>query len=683
MSSTSSAAVARRVAAGIAVAGAVGLGLLAIPAGAGAAPELPPVTPEDLVSSVLTAQPGAFDGTVEVDNALGLPALPNLPQAANGTSSARIWSDGQGRGRIQLPTSSGERTLVSDGTTFWAWNSEDATVQKAPAGDKDKAPAGRAEALADPTAAATQALQALRASSDVRVDGTAEVADRAAYELVLTPAASERTLLREVRLAVDAEKRVPLRLTVLANGSTDPALQIGFTDLDFGQQDPAMFTFTPPPGATVEPAPAPDAQQHARPEGSAGPDDRRRRVGHRGHRVGLPVGRRPERPEERGRPEGRPVRAGHPGQRVVGTRDTDQHRGGQRHRHRRRADRRGRGAGAGAHRGPRQVTEAVLTAAGSGADGLPAAPELAARAVGLRKVFGSTVAVDGVDLDVPAGSVLGMLGPNGSGKTTLIRMLLGLTRPTAGSAELLGHPVDTDAAGALPHVGALVEGPGFHPFLSGRANLARVAAAEPLLATADIAAVVDAALERVGLAGAAHRRYRGYSLGMKQRLGLAAALLVPRRLVVLDEPTNGLDPAGTRDVRRIIGELHADGATVVVSSHLLAEVEATCTHVAVLQSGTLVAAGELRSLLETGGAGLLVATPGRRGGTAHAARSRRHRLPHRGRRGRRPGRATGPGGGRAAGPGRRRGARGPAQPGQPGGPVRPAHRRTPAMRGQQ
>jgi ABC-2 type transport system ATP-binding protein len=255
------------------------------------------------------------------------------------------------------------------------------------------------------------------------------------------------------------------------------------------------------------------------------------------------------------------------------------------------------------------VTEAVLTAAGPGADGLPAAPELAARAVGLRKVFGSTVAVDGVDLDVPAGSVLGMLGPNGSGKTTLIRMLLGLTRPTAGSAELLGHPVDTDAAGALPHVGALVEGPGFHPFLSGRANLARVAAAEPLLATADIAAVVDAALERVGLAGAAHRRYRGYSLGMKQRLGLAAALLVPRRLVVLDEPTNGLDPAGTRDVRRIIGELHADGATVVVSSHLLAEVEATCTHVAVLQSGTLVAAGELRSLLETGGAGLLVATP--------------------------------------------------------------------------
>jgi ABC-2 type transport system ATP-binding protein len=248
--------------------------------------------------------------------------------------------------------------------------------------------------------------------------------------------------------------------------------------------------------------------------------------------------------------------------------------------------------------------DAVVAASATGPG-----PATAARAVGLRKVFGRTVAVDGIDLDVPAGSVFGMLGPNGSGKTTLIRMLLGLTRPTAGRAELLGHPIAEESARALPHVGALVEGPGFHPFLSGRENLRRGAATEPLLDGREIPGAVDAALERVGLADAADRRFRGYSLGMKQRLGLAAALLLPRRLVVLDEPTNGLDPAGTRDVRRIVGELHAGGATVVVSSHLLAEVEATCTHVAVLQAGALVATGELNALLEAGTGGLVVCTP--------------------------------------------------------------------------
>ncbi|WP_214405514.1 LolA family protein [Pseudonocardia lacus] len=255
--------IGRRAAAGVAVAGAVGLGLLALPGGAGAAPELPPVTADELVASVLTADVGAFGGTVELDNALGLPALPGMPQAAAGDSSARVWSDGEGRGRVQLPTDSGERTLVSDGETFWAWNSEDQTVHTAPA---DKGPAERESAVADPTAAATEALDVLRASSEVRVDGTAEVAGRPAYELVLTPAATERTLLREVRLAVDAEHRVPLRLTVLANGSTEPALQLGFTDLEFGPQDPELFTFTPPPGATVEPAPE-DAGRPGGPHG--------------------------------------------------------------------------------------------------------------------------------------------------------------------------------------------------------------------------------------------------------------------------------------------------------------------------------------------------------------------------------------------------------------------------------
>jgi ABC-2 type transport system ATP-binding protein len=239
----------------------------------------------------------------------------------------------------------------------------------------------------------------------------------------------------------------------------------------------------------------------------------------------------------------------------------------------------------------------------------PAGSELAASSRGLRKTFRGTVAVDRLDLDVPAGCVLGMLGPNGSGKTTTIRMLLGLVRPTEGEVQLLGHAMPNGAAQALPRVGALVEGPGFHPYLSGMDNLRRVAAAEPLLPTKQISAAVTDALERVGLTDARNRRYRAYSLGMKQRLGLAAALLVPRDLVILDEPTNGLDPAGTREIRRVIAELHAAGTTVLVSSHLLSEVEATCTHVAVLHRGNLVAQGELAPLLEAGNPTLLVTTP--------------------------------------------------------------------------
>lgn len=239
----------RTAAAGIAVAGAVGLGLLAVPAGAGAQPALPPVEPEELVRSVLAADSQPLAGVAELDNGLGLPALPGVPQAANGTSTARIWSDGDRRGRVQLPTESGERTLVSDGETFWSWNSEDRTVRRVPEGEHE-----RDSANADPGAAAAEALAKLRPTSVISVDGTSDVAGRPAYDLVLAPASTERTLLREVRVAVDAEHRVPLRLTVMATGSTDPALQIGFTDIEFGPQDPELFRFTPPPGAKIEDA---------------------------------------------------------------------------------------------------------------------------------------------------------------------------------------------------------------------------------------------------------------------------------------------------------------------------------------------------------------------------------------------------------------------------------------------
>ncbi len=243
----------RTAAAGIAVAGAVGLGLLAAPPGADAQPALPPVDPEELVRSVLAHDPQPLAASVELENGLGLPALPGVPQAANGTSTARIWSDGDRRGRVQLPTETGERTLVSDGETFWSWNSETRTVRRMPEGEHERDAAG-----ADPGAAAAEALAKLRPSSVISVDGTSEVAGRPAYDLVLAPVSTERTLLREVRVAVDAEHRIPLRLTVLATGSPDPALQIGFTDIEFGPQDPELFRFTPPPGAKVEDAHGPE-----------------------------------------------------------------------------------------------------------------------------------------------------------------------------------------------------------------------------------------------------------------------------------------------------------------------------------------------------------------------------------------------------------------------------------------
>jgi ABC-2 type transport system ATP-binding protein len=216
---------------------------------------------------------------------------------------------------------------------------------------------------------------------------------------------------------------------------------------------------------------------------------------------------------------------------------------------------------------------------------------------GLAKRFrGGQLAVAGIDLHVPHGSVYGFLGPNGSGKTTTIRMLLGLVAPTAGTHTLLGRPMPAAAAEVLPRVGALVEGPAFHPHLSGQANLVRLDAADRTADPATSRARIAAALARVGLSAAAGKRYRAYSLGMRQRLGIAAALLQPRDLLVLDEPTNGLDPQGTREVRALVSALAADGVTVLLSTHLLSEVEQVCTHVGVMHVGKLVAQGTLDEL---------------------------------------------------------------------------------------
>ncbi|MET4620269.1 ABC-2 type transport system ATP-binding protein [Arthrobacter sp. 2762] len=235
--------------------------------------------------------------------------------------------------------------------------------------------------------------------------------------------------------------------------------------------------------------------------------------------------------------------------------------------------------------------------------------DLAIETHGLVKRFGHRSAVDGIDLAVPRGAVFGFLGPNGSGKTTTIRVLLGLASANRGEIRVLGREMPQQLASVLPEVGALVEGPGFYPFLSGAANLLRLDSADRHASSSTRRQRVDEALDRVGLSHAAGKKVRAYSLGMKQRLGLANAMLRPRELLVLDEPTNGLDPQGTREVRSLVRSLAAGGTTVFVSSHLLAEVEQMCTHVGVMSAGRLVAQGPLDELRSAGQAHVLVRTP--------------------------------------------------------------------------
>ncbi|RBY82547.1 ABC transporter ATP-binding protein [Geodermatophilus sp. TF02-6] len=207
----------------------------------------------------------------------------------------------------------------------------------------------------------------------------------------------------------------------------------------------------------------------------------------------------------------------------------------------------------------------------------------------LTKRFGDRLAVDSVSLTVRRGEVYGFLGPNGAGKTTTLRMLLGLVRPTSGRARVLGAPPGTPAA--VAGTGALVEGPGFYPYLSGRDNLRVLARYRGLDDRA-----VDAALDRVDLAARGRDRFRAYSLGMKQRLGVAAALLGEPELLVLDEPTNGLDPAGMADMRALVVDVAAGGQTVILSSHLLAEVQEICDRVGVVSDGRLVAESTVAEL---------------------------------------------------------------------------------------
>ncbi len=225
------------------------------------------------------------------------------------------------------------------------------------------------------------------------------------------------------------------------------------------------------------------------------------------------------------------------------------------------------------------------------------ATELIIETSGLTKRFGARTALDGVDLRVPRGCAFGFLGPNGAGKTTMIRMLLGLTQATSGSMRLLGHPVPAERAAALSRVGAIVEEPRFHPYLTGRENLRVVAAVRG----PEVRERIDPALARVGLADRADQKVKSYSLGMRQRLGVARCLLSDPLLLILDEPTNGLDPGGIQEFREMIRAMvEQEGRTVFISSHLLDEVEKTCDAAAIVDRGKVVTQGAMADLASGG-----------------------------------------------------------------------------------
>src|ERR1017187_1149537 len=224
---------------------------------------------------------------------------------------------------------------------------------------------------------------------------------------------------------------------------------------------------------------------------------------------------------------------------------------------------------------------------------LAAESQWAVETHGLTKRFGENVAVDGVELLVPRGCAFGYLGPNGAGKTTLIRVLLGLTHADAGTMSLLGVPVPRHRDRALARVGAIVDEPRFHGHLSGRQNLEILAAAREREARGRIAS----SLERVGMAQRADDRASKYSMGMRQRLGVPAGLLGDPELLILDEPMNGLDPAGMHEMRDMIQSLVAEGRTVMLSSHLLDEVERTCDAVAIVDNGKVIRQGPIAELL--------------------------------------------------------------------------------------
>ena len=606
-----------RIAAPIALAGAIGLGTWLPSVTASATPDLPTLTAQQLLTRVAQSHVAGLSGKVRLTASLGLPDLSGLTDGtpADGSTSAfdpttllsgthdiSVWDSGATEQRLALPSSLSEVDVVRNGDQAWV---SDSSTQKvthyvlaahpAVAGhEAADSPDGTADVT--PDQAAKDLLARITPGATVTVQTPTRVAGHDAYTLEVVPHATDSTIAR-VTVSVDSATGLPLQLAVYAAGQSSPALQLGYTSVSFST--PSAGNFAAPHGTsevtrTIGGHPfaggfhGTPGQWHGKPGSAAGAPAQFHGAPAKFHGAPGQWHRGPA--GFHGGPgqlaqaaAGHVSASGQPWAEIVTihthlspndpqvTQLTTAVSGSfgsgrllhtalrQRAAAAERHDR-GRPGHSGRSRGGRRWPSCRLVPASSlfrrtapGGPSWPSPPQA------WPSTFGSITAVDGVDLAVPRGSVFGFLGPNGSGKTTTIRMLLGLIAPSQGTWELLGEQMPDRAEAALPRVGALVEGPAFYPWLSGRDNLARFDAAGPDGRRRTRKDRIAAALDRVGLVAAADRRYKGYSLGMRQRLGLAGALLRPRDLLVLDEPTNGMDPQGTREIRGLIRELAAEG----------------------------------------------------------------------------------------------------------------------------
>ena len=582
---------------------AAGLALLCgLPVIASALPvTVPQLTAGQLRTRILASADEPYAGYAESNATFGLPpvaGLTGLTSLLNGVTKMRVWQAAPDRWRVDVLSDAGERdTYQLGGYRSYIWDSGNQLLTEIRGRQTYRLP--RPADLVPPALALRMLSEAGR-QARFSVIAPLRVAGQSAAGLRVTPADPASTVGR-VDIWADPSSGLPLRVEVFGRGSASPALESLFFQVSPWHPDPRVLTPTRAPGTgfTVTSA--------GRLAGALSNLALIALPAQLGGRIRLPVqpgfqtigayggglttfvvlavrgsaGRNlvPDVVIGRGNATGDSGRRGSRDQRAADQRD------------RRPAARVVLHLPAGRHG---ELAAARTRGDRSDRTGHPVV--IITRA--LTKRYGAVTAVRSVDLDVREGDRYGLLGPNGSGKTTLVRMLLGLVYATSGEIEVLGRRIPSRALEVLPQIGALIEEPAAYPHLSGRTNLALLDAAGPggRAARRTRRQRVDEALEQVGLAGIGRRPVKAYSLGMRQRLGLAAALIRRPRLLVLDEPGNGLDPRGIRDLRELLTGLNEAGVTVFLSSHLLAEVEQLCTRVGVLNDGRLVLQDDLTVL---------------------------------------------------------------------------------------